>query len=1448
MQTKYFDGIRKAQAGQKPARELPPFDPERLRTRGFVGKVVGRLMENPRCWLSLLRRWWPNPKIGNFVLVTRAADVREVFERQDVFHTPFGPEMMEMADGSNFILGMQDGAAYRKLKSPILTAFPPDEVERRVRPIARRHAEDIMRTATPGFDAVDELLKIVPVRVCRDYFGMAIDDDAAFSDWSIALSTLFFADPAGNADTRELAVVAAHHMLAAIDRSIEKAQRGEVPADTPLARLVLLNEQRPEVISLSEIRSVMMGMISGFAPTNLLAAGNCLDVVLSMPDAQAAVVTAVKGGDDAALDRAILEAMRFKPIFVGPFRYAAADAVIARGTPRERFVPKGATVMPSILSAMFDAEAVVDPETYDPGRSCRDYMVYGHGIHWCIGSAIARVQIGECFRALFKRPGLRRAEGRAGRLSRRGAFPETLRVTFDIDALSRTVSHAFVTIAAPVASGTDVAALRDEVARLGNPARGGIKAALDDTRAVHFASLSVIGSADPRAEKAGDRFDVVLEFSADGSEAEAIALMAERAGPFLRSVFEKAGTLVPERDLAAFLQAHSVRVGPGFSTHAGLVFTGTPGHSVDRIKAEACLEEELRSALATCRPDFAETALVRLDRLRRHLSERGGYDWAFQPAASGLEGPTKPLTAAVAGWLSSGPILVGTLAALALLTILYARLAFAGAQAVGGALVAWTAALSLAILTLLLVVGGLSGLGYWLLRRAEERDTEKGAPLPPERFASIAAGENHVVQNHLAAVSTMKPGLLRRLTLRLTFLAIKIAATRAFEPGRLSDIGSIHYARWVLLPGTGKLLFFSNYGGSWESYLEDFITKAHAGLTGVWSNTAGFPRTRNLFQDGATNGALFKLWAREQQIPTLFWYSAYPELTTFHIRRNAAIRQAMAVARTDMEAAAMLSRFGSVPLPPNGLETEEIQSIAFGGMGKLPSAEMIALRMPENLPAAERAQWLDFVLANASFGARVPEGEAMTVAFSAAGLRKLGLADESVAGLPTVFRRGMAAPGQDRVLGDVGENAAVNWAWGHGDAEADAVLVCYASGERIAGMTASVVAAAGVAGMRVLHRLPLIIKADGEGRPIEHFGYRDGISQPVIEGTPRARAPVHPQHKVAAGEFLLGYPDQTGKAPPPIAVPATVDRARCLAPLSVPPVGGGGRDWRDFGRNGSFLVMRQLVQHVDRFESFCRQTAEGLGRDAIDGRPATEWVGAKMFGRWKDGASLVRNPSRREADAAERHRRDVADNGFLYESEDPQGLACPLGAHVRRSNPRDSLGKDPQAQIELAKRHRLLRISRAFEQDNRKGILFICLNADIERQFEFVQQTWVMNPSFQTLHGEQDPIVGHPHGDGSFTVPTRQGPLILSGLQAFVTVEGGGYFFMPGRRALRYLRSLAVVTSAVAFPATGGEPLLSAAQPSAAAGDGGAPFARRCESASACQPNARVSPQHSAIC
>ena len=166
----------------------------------------------------------------------------------------------------------------------------------------------------------------------------------------------------------------------------------------------------------------------------------------------------------------------------------------------------------------------------------------------------------------------------------------------------------------------------------------------------------------------------------------------------------------------------------------------------------------------------------------------------------------------------------------------------------------------------------------------------------------------------------MKPGWLRRFTLRVSLWATVQMVGRFFRAGYIGDLGTIHFARWIIVPGTGDLLFLSNYGGSWESYLEDFITKAHSGLTGIWSNTVGFPRASYLFMDGATDGDRFKRWARRQQIPTEFWYSGYPDVTTANIRTNAAIRQGLGAAMTEDEAKSWLSLFGSELRPASALE------------------------------------------------------------------------------------------------------------------------------------------------------------------------------------------------------------------------------------------------------------------------------------------------------------------------------------------------------------------------------------------------------------------------------------------------------------------------------------------------------------------------------------------------
>ncbi len=407
-------------------------------------------MEDPRWLLCLARRFKPTVKFFGWVYVTKDEDVRDVLERQDEFETPYGPEMTETG-GSNFILGMKDGPDYRRMKSTVLSVFPPDEVEAVVRPLAAQHAQAIMMRAAPGFDVMRELLKIVPIRICRDYYGITIDDDVEFANWAIALSALLFSDPKGEPATRELALVAADRLRWTIDRSIDAVRQGKTSANTPMGRLVTLyNTQR---LTLEELHSIMIGMITGFAPTNLLASGNCLDVILSRKEAREAVEQAIETKDDDHARQGdhrgdALQADLDWPLAICPLTIP----LLRRAQRRQYIVKAGTTVMPATLSAMFDPDAVDRPNEYRLNRPARNYLVFGHGIHLCIGAALARVQIAESLRALFSKQGVRRAKGRAGQLTRLGAYPDSMKLDFEPSPLSRTVPHSMVTVVCPVKS------------------------------------------------------------------------------------------------------------------------------------------------------------------------------------------------------------------------------------------------------------------------------------------------------------------------------------------------------------------------------------------------------------------------------------------------------------------------------------------------------------------------------------------------------------------------------------------------------------------------------------------------------------------------------------------------------------------------------------------------------------------------------------------------------------------------------------------------------------------------------------------------------------------------------------------------------------------------------------------------------------------------------------
>jgi Dyp-type peroxidase family len=329
----------------------------------------------------------------------------------------------------------------------------------------------------------------------------------------------------------------------------------------------------------------------------------------------------------------------------------------------------------------------------------------------------------------------------------------------------------------------------------------------------------------------------------------------------------------------------------------------------------------------------------------------------------------------------------------------------------------------------------------------------------------------------------------------------------------------------------------------------------------------------------------------------------------------------------------------------------------------------------------------------------------------------------------------------------------------------------------------------------------------------EHFGFRDGISQPVIRGTQKEATAPGEADVVEAGELILGYRDSSRHIAPAITVAAEHDSCNDLEtdapdfPSRYPRFGDShSADQRDFGRNGTFVVVRQFEQHVTEFNDFLERQKEVLStypgiEDSAGGPITAEWIAAKMMGRWRSGASLVRWAHAMPDRAA----IDIEDNDFNFGQDDPQGLRCPLGAHIRRANPRGSLAPDDPKQAQIEKRHRLLRRGRPYEIEEdgktKKGLVFVGLCADLERQFEFLQQSWIGEPNFHGLTNEPDPITAtyHPTAETDanpgkrsqvFSIPTPSGPVTLRDLPSFVTVRAGGYFFMPGRSAIRFLGRL----------------------------------------------------------
>ena len=195
-----------------------------------------------------------------------------------------------------------------------------------------------------------------------------------------------------------------------------------------------------------------------------------------------------------------------------------------------------------------------------------------------------------------------------------------------------------------------------------------------------------------------------------------------------------------------------------------------------------------------------------------------------------------------------------------------------------------------------------------ILRSKEKSDPQTPNTRYSEHDTYLASLEDRIVQNQMTNISSIKPGIFRRTTLWLVLKGIEVTARYIFTKGLLAGVTTIHFARWVIIDKGKNLIFFSNYGGSWESYLGDFIDKAAVGLTAIWSNAKLYPKTSWLFRDGATDEQRFKVWGREQQIETDVWYSAYKTLSVSNIFNNSEIRNGLTRQMNEEETRAWLRR------------------------------------------------------------------------------------------------------------------------------------------------------------------------------------------------------------------------------------------------------------------------------------------------------------------------------------------------------------------------------------------------------------------------------------------------------------------------------------------------------------------------------------------------------------
>ncbi len=471
---------------------------------------------------------------------------------------------------------------------------------------------------------------------------------------------------------------------------------------------------------------------------------------------------------------------------------------------------------------------------------------------------------------------------------------------------------------------------------------------------------------------------------------------------------------------------------------------------------------------------------------------------------------------------------------------------------------------------------------------------------------------------------------------------------------------------------------------------------------------------------------------------------------------------------------------------PKTLNLNDIQGMVTRGYGKLFQTKYWFLTVKD---ATKAKKWIGDSIPLVDT-AEITHKVSKTVhlAFTHDGLEALGMMEENLKTFPYPFKAGMVTEGKSRVLADYGDSAPDQWRWGkEGKVQDIHVLAIYHATDEEA---MNVFLAEETIRREKNGGFELAKETSGYNRKDsrEPFGFHDGISQPVIKGSGR---PAPKNDIIEPGEFLLGYKNEHNQFPVSPTLKKLQGNYNSLP--DVPNPKDKNKPLKDLGNNGTFMVFREMEQHVDDFWEYMRNNTKNP--DGSVNEDAAIKLASKCVGRWPSGASLVNFPDKDPNPGG----TSFSNDDFGYAEKDKEGLRCPFGSHLRRNNPRDHVRTyGPKKSLKVSNRHRIIRRGRIYknEETQEEGLHFICFNTNIEIQFEFIQHAWSNNNQLTHLKNDIDvitgaPIQGDPNADKwGFTVQAEPVNEFYSGFKRYITVRGGEYFFMPSITFLNYIKTI----------------------------------------------------------